>query len=220
MTTAVKSLKLNRILSKPITFILLKTPVTPNQVTFFNLFLGILSGFLFSQGRYVSCLTGAVAYQLLSILDNCDGEIARAKNLKSKFGGWLDVVVDMINDAALFAGITLGLLKNGTEGPVFFFGVLAVTGSLVHSSIVILEKIKGFGPAVFNQSSPHGSHRGNIFFKILEAVREGDISWAVIGFVILGQTPWLLWLGALYMQFIWLSALTFNFKWIFANENR
>lgn len=215
-----KEFKLNRLLSTPITALLLKTPITPNQVTSFNLFLGILTGFLFSKGSYLSSLMGALVYQMISVLDNCDGEIARAKNLKSEFGGWLDVVVDMINDVALFAGITIGLLKNETPGPVLLFGVLAVTGSLIHSSIVILEKLKGFGPAVFNQSAPRGAHRGNIFFKILGAVREGDISWALVGFVIVGQTGWLLWLAALYMQFIWISALAFNFKWIFANENR
>ena len=210
-----KDFKLNRFFSKPVTNLLLRTPVTPNQVTFFNLCLGLLTGFLFSRGTYAASLAGALGYQTLAVLDNCDGEIARAKNLKSELGGWLDVWVDIVNDSALFVGLTLGLLRQNTSGPVLLLGALCVTGGLIHFFIVILEKTKGFGPAVFNQSGPAQSRRKNLIFKLWNAFREGETSWLVLGFVLCGQMKWLLWLGALYMNALWLSALCLNFKWIF-----
>ena len=209
-----RNIKLNRILSKPLTSLLLKTPVTPNQVTFFNLFLGILSGFLFSQGSYLSCLTGAVVYQLLSVLDNCDGEIARAKNLRSAFGGWLDVLVDFVNDTALFTGITIGLLKANPSQIILLLGILAVSGNVFHCLLVIAEKIKGFGPAVFNQDAPQGADRENIFYKLFNAFREGEASWFVMLFALAGKSGWILILGAFYIQVLWISALVLNFKYL------
>lgn len=209
-----QNIKLNRILSKPLTAVLLKTPVTPNQVTFFNLFLGILAGFLFSKGSYLSSLAGALVYQLLSVLDNCDGEIARAKNLRSTFGGWLDILVDFINDTALFVGITIGLLKIHPSPIVLLLGILAASGNVFHCLLVIAEKIKGFGPAVFNQDTPQGAGRENIFYKLFNAFREGEASWFVVLFALAGKSGWILILGAFYMQVLWISALALNFKYL------
>ncbi len=213
--------QINRVLSNALSTFLLKTPLTPNQITFISLSFGILAGILFSKGDTLSSLFGAFSYQMACVLDNCDGEIARAKNLKSKFGSWLDIVVDLFTDFALFTGLTVGLLKQGVPGPILLFGILCVAGSFINFLVVTTEKIKGFGPAEFNKPHPEKSERNNIFFKIADALREGDSSWFVVLFAALGQTQYLLWFGGIYMQIIWISALALNFKWIFrANEIR
>ena len=212
-----KDFQVNRFLSRPLSLFLLKTPITPNQVTLLSLACGVLSGFLFSKGEYLSSLGGAALYQTACVLDNCDGEIARAKNLGSVLGGWLDVIADVLTDIAFFIGLTLGVLKQEISGPIVLFGVLCVSGSLINFLVVITEKIKGFGPAVFNQPHPSDSSRENIVFKIADALREGDSSWFVVLFAILGQTQYLLWAGGIYMQVIWISAVCLNFKWLAAS---
>lgn len=211
--------QINRVLSNALSALLLKTPLTPNQITFISLSFGILAGILFSKGDTLSGLLGAFSYQMACVLDNCDGEIARAKNLKSKFGSWLDIVVDLFTDFALFTGLTVGLLKQSIPGPVLLFGILCVAGSFINFLVVITEKTKGFGPAEFNKPHPEKNGRDNIFFKIADALREGDSSWFVILFAALGQTQYLLWFGGIYMQIIWISALFLNYKWLFAKTN-
>lgn len=215
-TSAVlESFKLNRFLSRPLTALFLKTPTTPNQVTCISLVFGLLAGALFSKGTYPFAILGALAFQAAVVLDNCDGEIARAKNLKSVLGGWLDVAVDVIVDIALFSGITLGLAKAGAHGPFLLLGFLCILGSLINCLIVILQKIRGFGPAVFNRPHPEGIERTNIFFKIIDALREGDASWFVVLFVLFDKTLYLLWFSAFYIQILWLSGVVLNFKWMF-----
>ena len=211
-----ESFKLNRFLSRPFTTLFLKTPITPNQVTGLSLGFGILSGFLFSKGNYHFSVLGALAFQIAVVLDNCDGEIARSKNLKSVFGGWFDVIADVMVDISLFSGITLGLLRAKVQGPLVPIGVLCVLGSLINFLVVTLQKIKGFGPAVYNQKHPAGTNRKNIIYQIIDALREGDSSWFVMLFVFFNQTIYLLWLASFYIQILWLSALFLNFKWIFA----
>lgn len=215
-----KEFRLNRLFSTPLSGLLLKTPITPNQVTVTSLLFGVLAGFLFSQGTYVSGLWAALCYQTAIVLDNCDGEIARAKNLKSAFGAWLDIIADFFTDTSLFIGIGFGVLKNSPEKPAGLFIALCLFGAAAHLSLVILEKLKGFGPAVFHAPNPDGEKRQNIFFNLFDSLREGESSWFVVTFAILGTVEWLLWFGGIYMQILWISVILLNFKWIFGKARR
>ncbi len=205
---------MNRALSKPLTAVLLKTPLTPNQVTFISLGFGVLSGVFLAQGTYVSFILGAVALLVAVILDDCDGNIARAKNMQSEFGGWLDVFVDLLVDIVFFAGLTLGLLKAAAPIPAVLLGSLCIAGSTVNFMVVSMEKLRGFGPAVFNTPHPEGAGRTGVLFKVIDSVREGDSAWFVLLFAVFGKMDWLLWVSAVYLQVLWLSALVLNFKWL------
>jgi len=211
--------RLNRVLSKPLTSMLLCTPLTPNQITTLSLGLGLGAGYLFSQGGYGAAVAAASLYQLAVVLDNCDGEIARAKNMKSRFGGWYDIVTDLITDLSLFGGVALGALRAQTEGPVILFAVLALSGAMVHILLVILEKIRGFGPAVFDAPHPEHGRRKGPLLGFFDALREGDSSWFVPIFAVSGQTVWVLWLGGVYMQFLWMTSVVVNFRWLFRESS-
>jgi phosphatidylglycerophosphate synthase len=208
-------IRLNRIFSRPLTRFLLKTPLTPNQITLLSLVFGILAGYFFSRGEYLYSLAAAASYQLAVVLDNCDGEVARAKNMRSKLGGWLDIGSDLITDIALFLGIALGMKRQGAPGPVDLFLVLCLTGAAAHFLLVIAEKLKGFGPAVFETPHPEKGQRNNPLLHVFDALREGDASWFVIFFAAADRVPMLLWVGGVYMQLLWLGALFMNFRWTF-----
>jgi len=213
-----ENFQINRFLSRPLSAALLKTPATPNQITCASLGFGILSGLLFSAGTYTSSLAGALLFVCAAVLDNCDGEIARAKKMGSAFGAWLDVVTDILKDLAFFAGLSWGLLQQGVLGPIPQAWLLCTGGSVINVAIVILQKTKGFGPAVFNQPNPKGADRENIWYKITEALREGDSTWLVVILALFGRTDWLLWASALYINILWISAVGMNYKWLFSRS--
>jgi len=56
--------------------------------------IGALGVVLVFQGTWATLALGALLVQLQSILDGCDGEIARLKFKSSKIGEWLDNVLD------------------------------------------------------------------------------------------------------------------------------
>ena len=207
--------RLNRILSRPLTHLLLRTPLTPNQITFLTLAFGVLAGVFFSSGLYLQTLLGAFFYQTAVVLDNCDGEVARAKNMKSEFGSWLDIAADFFTDVALFTGIGLGVYRQGVEGPVLLFTLLCVSGSGLHVFLVVMEKVRGFGPAVYQAPHPEHAQRKDFWLTLFDALREGDISWGVVLLTVFNGLPWLLWLGGIYMQALWIGALLVNFRWTF-----
>src|SRR2546430_4710910 len=108
---------LNRPISHGITSVLLKFPVHPNAWTIFIFVLPLIACVFFVRGDYVSIVIGDAIFQAFSILDGCDGEIARAKNLESKSGERLDHLCDFL--ASLLYVLALGLgLHRLSEGVV------------------------------------------------------------------------------------------------------
>ena len=108
---------LNRPISRRITPLLLKFPIRPSACTILIFVLPLIACVFFVRGDYVSVVIGASIFQAFSILDCCDGEIARAKNLESKFGERLDHFCDFL--ASLLYVLALGLgLHRSSEGIV------------------------------------------------------------------------------------------------------
>jgi phosphatidylglycerophosphate synthase len=108
---------LNRPISRRITSVLLKFPIHPNTWTISIFVLPVIASVFLVHGDYASVVIGAAIFQLFSILDGCDGEIARAKNLESKFGERLDYFFDFA--ASLLYVLTVGMgLHRSNEGIV------------------------------------------------------------------------------------------------------
>ena len=107
----------NRPISRRITRFLLQFPIHPNAWTISIFVLPLIACLFLVRGDYVSLVIGAAIFQAFSILDGCDGEIARAKNLESKFGERLDYFCDFA--ASLLYVLALGLgLHRSSEGMV------------------------------------------------------------------------------------------------------
>ncbi len=101
--------------------------ITPNQATVFSFLLGLFS----SISVIVSPIFGGILYQLSSMLDGIDGEIARTALKSSPFGGWLDSVLDRYVDFAFLWALALYIRPKGP----FMLSVILLTifGSLMVS---------------------------------------------------------------------------------------
>jgi len=124
---------LNRIVSTRITKYLLKTNITPNQISFFSFSLSMIGALFFFFGGYVNLLIGGVLAQISSIIDGCDGEIARLKFQASEFGGWYDAVLDRYADAFLLFGLTYYVYFPGEKFLYLLMGFFAIIGSFMNS---------------------------------------------------------------------------------------
>ena len=76
--------------------ILYPTPITPNQITFLSLVLGLLSAGFYVSGKPDALVWGAVFLYGKVILDNVDGNLARARGTSSRFGRFLDSLADFL----------------------------------------------------------------------------------------------------------------------------
>ena len=102
------SKRFNRKISTFITRFLVKTPITPNIISFSILGLAILTFLLLAKGTYPWIFLGGLLIQFMSIVDGCDGEVARLKFMHSKWGTWLDPILDRYVDIAVIVGLSYG----------------------------------------------------------------------------------------------------------------
>ena len=122
--------RLNRRISIPISRQLIKFPITPNMVSIFTLGVGIASAGFFAYGGYWSTLLGAFLCLWASILDGCDGEVARLKLLESAFGCWLETICDYLFYLFLFVGMTIGLCRSSGSRSYLVCGALLLFGAI------------------------------------------------------------------------------------------
>ncbi|ADC64335.1 CDP-alcohol phosphatidyltransferase [Ferroglobus placidus DSM 10642] len=88
--------------------------IEPMTATILSFFVGVLSALI----AFFDPLIGGVVYQISSILDGIDGEIARASMKQSEFGGYIDSIFDRVVDF-------LFILAIATVSREFFWGMLA-----------------------------------------------------------------------------------------------
>ena len=92
-----------------ITWLLLKTRVMPNHVTIASLACGIICGFSYLAGWF---FFGSFFLFMSHVLDCADGNLARAKEMFSPFGRWLDSIGDKTADVFIFLCVGLYFYKN------------------------------------------------------------------------------------------------------------
>lgn len=124
---------LNRPISTFLSRHLAGTRITPNQISLACFGLSVLAAAIMLYPAYPALLAGGLLAQLASIVDGCDGEVARLKWQQSAYGGWLDAVLDRYADAMLLSAMAMhAFFASGSIVPVAW-GFAAVTGALVLS---------------------------------------------------------------------------------------
>jgi len=156
---------LNRPISIRISKYLLKKSITPNQISLFSFIFSMVGALFFFFGGYANLLIGGILAQISSIIDGCDGEIARLKFQTSEFGGWYDAVLDRYADAFLLFGLTYYVYFLGENLLYLFIGFLAIIGAFMNSYTA--DKYDG----LMKKNLTRGKH----YFRIGRDVRIGII---------------------------------------------
>jgi len=94
--------------------------LTPNHITVTAIAIGLCAALLASTGTYLPVALAGVLLEFNSILDSCDGELARLRFQFSTIGQWLDNVADDIVDNVFLIAVGYGL-----GGPWLYAGIAA-----------------------------------------------------------------------------------------------
>ncbi len=132
-------------------YIFLPLDLKPNHITILAALIGWVGiALVVGWHGYVGVLLGSFLFHVSSILDGCDGEIARLKFQFSRFGEWLDNVLDEINNTLFIAGIGIGAYLQGAD--VF----------LVWAATFYILAIATCNSAVFYQLATWRGKTGNV----------------------------------------------------------
>jgi len=96
---------LYRPVSMPLTRLLVWTPITPNQISYVVAALVAFGCWLTAHAEMELALLGTVVVLVASYIDCCDGEVARVKLLSSRFGAWIDTVVDELSSVGYMVAL-------------------------------------------------------------------------------------------------------------------
>ncbi|MCH8308991.1 MAG: CDP-alcohol phosphatidyltransferase family protein [Chloroflexi bacterium] len=107
-----------------------KLPFTPNQVTLMSAAVGVGAGILFMFDQW---LAGAISVFASMVLDGLDGEVARRKNMKTKYGAFLDTMMDRVVDTTVVLGVAYSSAKIYGD-TAWIIGFLAAVYACVLSS--------------------------------------------------------------------------------------
>jgi len=137
-----------RPLSRPLTRLLLHTPITPNQISYVVGVLGLIGCWLTAQPGQNALVWGAATIFFAGVLDGCDGEIARIKLTSSAYGAWLDTIVDEITTTGCYIGIAYHVYAHYPWGWVAWsipLGTLTYVASIyaIYYFCIVVIKVGG-----------------------------------------------------------------------------
>jgi phosphatidylglycerophosphate synthase len=125
----------------------MRTSITPNQITALSLVFGLTAGVACLFGSYASLLIGAFLLFGGYVLDNCDGEIARLKNMRSIFGMRFDTFVDWVVHTFFFVCLGWGATSATGQKWWLWSGIAAGLGGTINYGLELYQ----------NKTKPHAS---------------------------------------------------------------
>ena len=147
--TSIKSDKsdelINTYLLRPIAGIIVgllyDTPVTPNHLTIVSILSGMAAAFFYFQGTAQAFMIGGLLVTLKDILDSADGQLARAKQLQSRVGRFLDSIGDFVVDTAVFSSLGWALYQLNNDWFMLILALLGLIGISLRVSYHVFYQV-------------------------------------------------------------------------------
>ena len=193
---------LNRYISLWISARIARWPIHPNHISVVTFSLGILAGLLAGLGGYWNFLLAGLVFQANSVIDGCDGELARVKYQFSVKGEWLDTISDDLSDVFFWAGLGIGAWYTYESAmPAtwwLWLGLISVVFKLVSMALYYTWLYaRGRGDLLaFTWSFDDASEDSGLMARVLKVLKyttkKDFIVFAAMVLAFVGYLPWLL----------------------------
>ncbi len=194
------STHVSRKLSRLVSGVLVRYPITPNQITLLSFATALVACWFYLQGGYRYSVLGALILYVSILFDLADGEVARLKFTSSKYGALLDSICDSIVGSVVLFCIALAAHRIDDVPNILTVGAVAAVSMFICTNldtyIHLAEK-----DLWENKPSP------------LEKIfaNEDCFYLALLGFTLLDMLPTYLWIvaaGTIVYTFVMLGEMT------------
>jgi len=190
----------DRPISRFISKRLARSAMTPNQITFIGVTIGLIGAVLFSRPDYGMQLSGAFLFLTCVIIDGVDGEVARLKLMETSFGHYLDIITDNLVHIAVFAGIAVGLsIERGNPFYLRVFWILM--GGFGLCGLAVYRCVLKPG-----SKDPERSERSSKTIRFLSLMTNRDFAYLLVLLAAIHRLDWFL-LGAAVGTYIFAATL-------------
>lgn len=176
----------DRHISLTVSRALLDTKVSPNMMTVVSSLIGIAGATFFLRRGWGADVAAALLIWLHSVLDGCDGELARIRFQESKIGGILDFWGDNLVHVALFGCLGWGYYQADHSLAPLILGAAAGVSTIGSATLAYLQKLEGKGPLT-------GKNDGTALSKLETMLAQRDFIYALIVLAYFGLTYQFLW---------------------------
>jgi len=189
------------------------TRLRPNQITMIGTTLGFVAAALLGVGTYWSGVLGTLLFLCVTIIDGCDGEVARLTFRESSFGQKLDVITDNIVHVAIFVGLAVGMYRGDPDGPYVTLVAILLGGFACTSVVTYFFLVRR--PGFSRSDTPPTSLKGRLRLRLLqgfEAMMNRDFAYLLLVFALFGRLHWFLW-GAAFGTYGFALLLIWIYRW-------
>jgi phosphatidylglycerophosphate synthase len=172
------------------------TRVTPNQMTVVSVAIGVFGAFFFLSQRPLLQTAGALCFLLHSIVDGCDGELARLRFQESRWGGLLDFWGDNLVHFAVYAAIAVGWSRAIGEPWPLWIGAAAIAGNLLSAAFVHLQTLREAAGRTEGPLFTSVSRRASPASRVADELSRRDFIYLVLILSAFGKAHWFLVMAA------------------------
>ena len=174
---------------------LARTAITPNQITLFSVAVGLAGASFFLSTLWQLQTAGALLFLAHSILDGCDGELARLRFQQTRLGGVIDYWGDNVVHIVTFVCMAIGWSLSIAVAWPLLLGAAAALGNLGSAGFVYWRTMRpkdDSGP-LFTSVSTAPDHG---LARLLDAASRRDFIYLVVILALFGKSNWFLVLAA------------------------
>ncbi len=124
-------------LGEKIAFWMRNTKITPNSVTFLNIFLSMFASILIFFGGRVNLIFFGLWVRIFHMLDIVDGQLARLKNQGTTFGKWIDGGADRFVVGMWYIVIIITLYFKLNSVFFLFVGLILLFGAYLYNYLLL-----------------------------------------------------------------------------------
>ncbi len=177
----------SRALLLPLLTWVVKTRISPNQITLIGFLTGLLAILCLWQANYTLTVVGASLFVFAYLVDLLDGMVARLKFQETRWGGWMDYHLDNLVHLGIFAAIVKAVYTQKPKPVVLLVGGFLIAGMVVSGLLIAIKKIR---PA----ENVH---------KFLAKIMHRDFSLIVLLAALFDRLEWFLWVAAVGINLFW-----------------
>jgi phosphatidylglycerophosphate synthase len=114
--------------------IFLKLRISPNQLTYFEMILAVISMSMIGTGIHRLMIIGTLLGPICVLLDYLDGTLARARGIDSEYGRKIDAANNHLDNILMPMAATSGLFLQTDNKIVLFIGALTVFNTFMFTA--------------------------------------------------------------------------------------
>jgi phosphatidylglycerophosphate synthase len=201
---------IDRSVSQWISRRLVHTRLRPNHITIISTAIGLAGAWCLARGAWAFDVLGTLLFLCATVIDGCDGEVARLKFQETPFGKSFDVATDNVVHAAIFIGLAFGQYQRDPDGRYgVLLGVLlgGVAAAATAGWWCLLH------PVAMRRTvrTMKGKIR-NALLRTFESVLNRDFAYLLFALAVIDRLQWFFW-GAAFGAWVFAAALVWVYRW-------